>query len=201
MLIVDDHPSLRAGVRALLDSEPDIEVVAEAGSAAEARIAFVKDRPDVSVVDLQLPDGAGEELIAEFVSTRPEAVILALTSFDGSETIKRTLAAGARGYLMKSTASQEIVDAVRSSHGGRRVVKGLVAERLAEAMLQEDLTPREMQVLSALTSGAGNKEIARALEISEATVKLHIGHILSKLQAKTRTEAIMIALKTGLIRA
>ncbi|WP_337659035.1 response regulator transcription factor [Sphingorhabdus sp. Alg231-15] len=200
VIIVDDHPTMRAGLRALIDDDPTLEVIGEAQDGGSALQLYSHKKPDVTIMDLQLPDMDGETVIKQIVADHPAAMIIALTTFDGADTIKRTLSAGARGFLTKDTARREIVDAIKRVHDGQRVFKGEVAERLADAMMQEDLTPRELDVLKILAAGNSNKSIAYKLDISESTVKIHLGKILDKLAASDRTEAVLTALKRGIIR-
>lgn len=200
MLIVDDHPTVRAGLEALINDETDMEVVAKAQNCATALDIFLDAQPDVTLMDLQLPDGDGETVIAQILERDAKAVIIALTTHGGADTIKRTLAAGARGFMLKSTARRDIVNAIRSANAGRRVVRGEVAERLADALHHDDLTPREFEVLKTMALGNSNKAIAYELGISQATVKIHVGSILQKLYANDRTDAVMKALERGIIR-
>lgn len=200
VLIVDDHPTVRAGLEALINDETDMEVVAKAQNCATALDIFLDAQPDVTLMDLQLPDGDGETVIAQILERDAKAVIIALTTHGGADTIKRTLAAGARGFMLKSTARRDIVNAIRSANAGRRVVRGEVAERLADALHHDDLTPREFEVLKTMALGNSNKSIAYELGISQATVKIHVGSILQKLYANDRTDAVMKALERGIIR-
>jgi DNA-binding NarL/FixJ family response regulator len=200
VLVVDDHPVLRSGVVAMLNDQPDMTVAAEAGDGASAMAALRDHEPNVVLCDLQLPDRDGEGLIAEMLAERPDVRILALTTFGGADTIRRTLEAGAAGYLTKDTMRRELVDAVRRVASGHRVVKGEVAERLADAMTSEALTVRERDVLRELALGQSNKEIGRSLGIAEATVKIHVRHVFEKLGAHDRTQAVMKGLERGTIR-
>jgi DNA-binding NarL/FixJ family response regulator len=200
IVVIDDHPAMRAGLAALIDDASGLEMVGDAGTGAEALILVPRLQPDVTLIDLQLPDMDGETVILRLLELNPEAVIIAVTTFGGSDTIKRTLAAGARGFLLKETARLEIVEAIRRAHKGQRVVRGEVAERLAEALSQEEMTPRELDVLKTLAMGSSNKHIASELGISESTVKVHLSNILQKLSASDRTEAVMKALGRGIIR-
>ena len=200
ILIVDDHPALRAGLRALLDAEADLMVVGAAATGAEALSLYASLQPDIVVVDLGLPDLDGEIVVERIIESDPCARIIVLTTFGGEATIRRSVAAGARGFLLKDTARREIVGAIRNVAQGMRAISGEVAQKLVEGLQSEDLTPRETDVLKALALGQGNKAIAHQLGISEATVKIHMGHILHKLGAKDRTDALLIALQKGYIR-
>lgn len=200
IVIVDDHPAMRSGLRALIEDDHELTVVGEAVDGATGLEAFSNLKPDVTIMDLQLPDMDGETVISEILVLNPKAVIIALTTFGGSDTIKRTLAAGARGFLLKDSARREIVDAVKRAFAGHRIVRGVVAERLADSMMFDDLTPRELDVLKSLSTGNSNKAIAFDLGISESTVKIHLGNILEKLGATDRTDAVLKSLERGVIR-
>ncbi|MEM8771491.1 MAG: response regulator transcription factor [Pseudomonadota bacterium] len=200
VMVVDDHPVLRAGVVALIDDEPDLNVIAEAGDGASAVGLFRDCDPDVVVMDLQLPDSNGEDLIASLKAERPDAQFLALTTYGGEDTIRRTIEAGAIGYLLKESLRSDIVSAVRLAAQGKRFVRGVVADRLVDSMTRDQLTDRENDVLRELALGQSNKGIAKRLGLAEPTVKIHISHILEKLGAKDRTDAVLKALEKGTIR-
>lgn len=199
VMTVDDHPLFRGGLAALLAAYPDLKLVAEAGNGRQAVELFRVHRPDVTLMDLSMPVMGGAEAIGQIIAEFPDARIIALTSWDGDRDIHRALDAGARGYLLKDMVSDEVTDAIRSVHRGGRVIPPAVAQRLAEFTPRIDLTDRELEVLTHMAQGKSNKEIAVALGRTEATVKVHVLHILQKLDAADRTEAVTIGLKRGLI--
>ena len=199
VMTVDDHPIFRGGLAALLAAYPDLKLVAEAGNGRQAVELFRVHRPDVTLMDLSMPVMGGAEAIGHIIAEFPDARIIALTTWDGDGDIHRALDAGARGYLLKDVVSHEVADAIRSVHRGGRVLPPAVAQRLAEFTPRIDLTDRELEVLTQMAQGKSNKEIAVALGRTEATVKVHVLHILQKLDAADRTEAVTIGLKRGLI--
>lgn len=200
LLLADDHVLMRQGVAALLNAEPDMEVVAQAGNAREALAACRQHRPDVTLMDLRLPElecvGAIEAIVAEF----PHARILILTDYEGAEDIYRAMKAGARGYLLKSASPDELRETVRAVHAGLKRIAPEMAIRLAERSLVGELTETERAVLREMAKGQSNQQIADALTVTEGTVKFHVNNILLKLDAANRTEAVLIALKRGLVR-
>jgi DNA-binding NarL/FixJ family response regulator len=200
VLCADDHPLVRKGIAWILDAEPDIDLVAEAGNGQEALELFRIHVPDVTLVDLRMPGmdgiGATEAILQEF----PDARIIALTSYAGDQEIFRTLKAGVQGYLLKEMVHTEVVRAIRTVHSGKRLVPAEVSERLAEYIAQPALTPREVEVLSLIAKGLGNKEVADQLGTADGTIRIHVQHILSKLGASDRTHAVSIALQRGIIR-
>ncbi len=198
--IVDDHPIFREGLKAVLETDPDFVVVAEAGDGRDGIATFKEHRPDLMLMDLRMPRMDGADAIAAILRTDPAARVVVLTTFDGDEHIHKALALGAKGYLLKDATRDEILLAVRTVHGGKRFIPAGVATRLAERPIGRELTEREIQVLEGIASGLSNKEIGDELGIAEATVKSHVNGILAKLEAKDRTDAAMIALKRGLIR-
>jgi len=199
VMTVDDHPIFRGGLAALLAAYPDLKLVAEAGNGRQAVELFRVHRTDVTLMDLSMPVMGGAEAIGHIIAEFPDARIIALTTWDGDGDIHRALDAGARGYLLKDVVSHEVADAIRSVHRGGRVLPPAVAQRLAEFTPRIDLTDRELEVLTQMAQGKSNKEIAVALGRTEATVKVHVLHILQKLDAADRTEAVTIGLKRGLI--
>ena len=199
VMTVDDHPLFRGGVVALLTIYPDLELVAEASDGQEAVELFRIHRPDVTLMDLSMPVMGGVQAIEEIVTQFPEARIIALTSWEGDSDIHRALDAGARGYLLKDVASQQVAEAIRHVHQGGRVLPPVVAQRLAEFTPRVELTDREVEVLGHMAKGMSNREIATELGRTEATVKVHVAHILEKLEAADRTEAVTIALRRGII--
>jgi len=200
VLVVDDHPVFRDGLKAVLHTAPDLLVVAEAADGREGIAAFKEHRPDVVLMDLRMPRMDGSDAIAAILRADPAARVVVLTTFDGDEHIHRALALGAKGYLLKDATREEILSAVRTVNGGKRFIPADVATRLSERPIGRDLTEREIQVLEGIASGLSNREIGEDLGITEATVKSHVNGILAKLEAKDRTEAAMIALKRGLVR-
>jgi DNA-binding NarL/FixJ family response regulator len=199
ILIADDHYVVRLGLSALVNTEPDMEVIAEAADGAQAVELFAKHTPDLALMDLRMPVKSGIETIIEIRSRFPSACILMLTAFDGDEDIHKALHAGARGYILKSSSGEKLIPAVRAVAAGERWLPKDVASRLASRSLFEELTPRELQVLNEIAKGLANKEIADVLNITEHTAKDHLKNILSKLRVADRTEAVTAALQRGII--
>ena len=199
LMIVDDHHIVRQGLAALLNTIPDMTVVAEASDGKQALELFREHRPDVSLMDLRMQGGDGVEAIQSIRSEFPQARIIVLTTFDGDEDIFRALQAGARGYLLKGMDTDELVSAIKAVHSGKSRIPAPVAERLAERMSNPVLTEREVDVLRLIVGGNSNKEIASALFISEATVKTHINNLLGKLGVSDRTQAATTALQRGIV--
>ncbi|WP_284351402.1 response regulator [Roseisolibacter agri] len=199
VMTVDDHPIVRAGIRALIENEADMTVVAEGGDGAEAVALFEAHRPDVVLMDLRLPRLDGVGATRAIVAAHPAARIVALTSYDGDADIYRALDAGACGYLIKDMLGTEVVGAVRSAATGKRVIPTEVANRLAEFVPRVDLTAREIEVLRLAAKGLRNRAIAQRIGRTEATVKVHLRNVMAKLGVDDRTEAVMIALQRGVI--
>jgi two-component system NarL family response regulator len=199
LLIVDDHTIVRQGLAALLNTMPDMQVVAEASSGEQAVELFREHQPDVTLMDLRMHHGNGVEAIQKIRAASPMARIIVLTTFDGDEDIFRALQAGARGYLLKGSDTDELVSAIHAVHAGKSRIPAPVAERLAERMSNPALTERETDVLRLIVGGNSNKEIASALFISEATVKTHINNLLGKLGCTDRTQAATTALQRGIV--
>lgn len=199
ILIVDDHPAVRVGVRTIIEDAESMEVVAEAGSGAEAERQFRAHRPDVTLVDLRLPDTSGADLIARLRQEFADSVFVVLTTYDGDEDIYRAIKAGARGYLLKDTSGPDLVEAIRSAQKGQLQLPSALAQRLAERPARE-LSSRELQVLEVIVKGGSNKDVAAALQISESTVKAHVASILNKLGVNDRTEAVTQAVRRGIVR-
>ena len=197
-MTVDDHPIFRSGLATLIATYPDLELVAEAGNGREAVVRYREYRPDITLMDLSMPVMGGVEAIAAIVAEFG-ARIIALTTWEGDADIHRALAAGARGYLLKDMASEQVADAIRQVHRGLRVIPTEVAGRLAAFTPWVELTERELEVLTHMARGLGNKEIADVLGRAEATIKVHVLHILQKLDAADRTEAVTIAVRRGII--
>ncbi len=199
ILTVDDHPLMRAGLAAVLDSEPDLEVIAEAANGEEAIEQYVRHRPDLVLMDLRMPVMGGVAATHAIIAEDPNARIIVLTTFDGDEDIHRALEAGARGYLLKDMLRTEVVNAVRTVQRGRRIIPAPVAARLAEHTPRIELTPRELEVLTFVARGLSNNDIAAAIGRTEGTVKVHVRNILQKLNAHDRTGAVTIALQRGFL--
>ncbi len=200
ILLADDHPSLRTGLASILNSHSGIEVVAEAATGSEALQKAAETQPDVLILDLRMPDGDGIETTRRLVEINPDARILILTTYDNEEDIFNALEAGARGYILKDTTSEEIIEAVRQVHTGNRFLPPGVAARLADRMIRQSLTPRELDVLRLVSRGRTNKEIAAAMFISEETIKSHMKGLFQKLGVHDRAEAVAVALQRGLLR-
>jgi DNA-binding NarL/FixJ family response regulator len=200
VLSVDDHPLLREGISTLVDSQPDMTLVAQAATGGEALQEFRKHRPDVTLMDLRLPDMSGIDAIVAIRAEFAEARIVALTTAEGDVEIQRALAAGARGYLPKSLPPAEIVEAIRQVHAGKKRIPPQIAAQIAEHVSEEALTAREIEVLQLVADGNRNKDVAERLFISEETVKVHVKHVMEKLGASDRTQAVAIAVRRGIIR-
>jgi DNA-binding NarL/FixJ family response regulator len=199
IMVVEDHHVVRQGLVALLNTVSGLKIVAEAGNGKEAIELYAKHLPDITLMDLRMPELGGVEAIGTIRKQHPNARIVVLTTYDGDEDIYRALQAGARGYLLKGMTTQELVDAIRAVHSGRTQIPRAVAERLADRMGGPNLTPREMSVLELIVKGNSNKEIADKLGIFESTVKTHVNNILSKMGVSDRTQAATAALQRGLV--
>jgi len=196
---VDDHPLVRKGVAAILSTEPSLQLIAEAENGAQALDVFRRYRPDVTLLDLRLPDRSGVEVAKEIRSEFPDARIIALTSYDGDQDIYRALEAGVRGYLLKEMVHTEIIRAIRTVYQGKRFIPPEVSQQLSGFFPEVALTPREAEVLLWVARGLGNKEIGEQIGTAAGTVKAHIENILGKLEAKDRTHAVTIAVQRGII--
>jgi DNA-binding NarL/FixJ family response regulator len=197
---VDDHPLLREGIAAIISSQEDMLLVSQAASGTEAVALFGELLPDVTLMDLRMPGMSGIEATATIRSKFPEARIIMLTTFEGDREIQRALEAGARGYLLKNTPPDQLVEVIRQVHAGRKQIAPEVAAHIAEHLGQEDLTNREIQVLQQVVGGHRNRDIGENLFISEETVKVHLRHIMEKLGARDRTQAVAIAVRRGIIQ-
>ena len=197
---VDDHPLLREGISALVNSQADMTLVAEASNGAEALQMFRQQQPDVTLLDLRLPDMSGIDILIAIRSEFPEARVIMLTTFEGDVEIQRALQAGARGYMLKNMPPSELLDVIRQVHAGKKRIPPEIASQLLEHMSDEVLTEREIEVLREVAGGNRNREIAERLFISEETVKVHIKHIMEKLGASDRTQAVAIGLRRGIIQ-
>jgi DNA-binding NarL/FixJ family response regulator len=200
ILSVDDHPLLREGISAMIKSQPDMELVAEASSGKEGLERFRQHRPDVTLMDLRLPDMNGVDTMAAIRAEFPEARIIILTTFEGDVEIQRALEAGARGYLLKSMPPKDLLDGIRQVHAGKKRIPPEIVAQLAEHLSDETLTVREVEVLRQVAGGNRNRDIAEHLFISEETVKVHVKHVMEKLGASDRTEAVAIAIRRGIIQ-
>jgi DNA-binding NarL/FixJ family response regulator len=196
---VDDHPVVRDGVAAIIDLQPDMTMSGTAATGGEALERFVRLLPDVTLVDLRLPDMSGFELIKKIKDRSPGARIVVLSAYEGDVDIQRALEAGAQGFVAKGMVRDELLEVIRTVHAGKRRLPAAVAQKLAEHMAEDSISPRELEVLALMAGGKRNKEIAGELSIAEDTVKMHVRNILSKLQVSDRTEAVTIALRRGII--
>jgi DNA-binding NarL/FixJ family response regulator len=199
ILCVDDHPIVREGLASIFSLQPDMELICAAESGVQALELFREMQPDITLVDLRLPDMSGHELTRQMLSHLPGARIIVLTSFEGDVDIERALAAGARGYVVKGIVREELLGAIRAVHAGKKHIPGPLAEKIAEHLGSEKLSERELQVLEEMAAGKRNKEIGAALSIAEDTVKMHVKNILEKLQVNDRTEAVTVALRRGIL--
>src|SRR5919205_2581300 len=196
---VDDHPLLREGIAAIINNQPDMQMIAQAATGSEAIQLFRQHVPDVTLLDLRLPDMSGIDVLIAIRSEFPEARIVMLTTFEGDVEVQRALQAGARGYLLKNMPPSELLDVIRQVHDGKKRIPPEVASTLLEHMSDEGLTEREVEVLREVAGGNRNREIAERLFISEETVKVHIKHIMEKLGANDRTQAVAIGVRRGII--
>jgi len=199
ILIVDDHPVVRAGLTSMLGTQTELEVVGYAASGEEALAKLKQSAPDVILLDLRMHGMSGIETLNAARIASPTVRVIILTSFETDEDIYRSVRAGALGYLLKDTSLKEMVEAIRTVHSGKRYIPREIALRLAERMMRTDLTPREVEILKMLSKGPTNKQIGHALGISENTVKNHVYSIIEKLEVSDRTEAATIAIQRGLI--
>jgi DNA-binding NarL/FixJ family response regulator len=199
VLCVDDHPLLREGIATIIRNQPDMEIAAEASNGSEAVQMFRDIRPDITLMDLRLPDKSGIDVLIAIRTEFSDARIIMLTTFEGDVEVQRALQAGARGYMLKSMPPKELVEAIRQVHKGKKHIPAEIAARLAEHLSDESLSEREIEVLKHVAGGNRNREIADLLFISEETVKVHIKHIMEKLGASDRTEAVSIAVRRGIM--
>jgi DNA-binding NarL/FixJ family response regulator len=199
ILVVDDHFMVRMGLTASLNVESDMEVVAEAGTGEAALKAYNEHRPNLVIMDVRLPGMSGADTTAAILREFPDACIMMLSTHSGEEEIYRAMQSGARGYVLKSVMREDLLRAIREVHEGKRHLDPIVASHLADRISHRSLTSREIEVLKMVAKGFGNKEIATALNIAEVTVKLHVSHVLEKLNVKDRTEAATAALQRGII--
>jgi DNA-binding NarL/FixJ family response regulator len=200
VLCVDDHPLLREGIATIIRSQPDMLLAAEAANGREAIQYFRELRPDVTLMDLRLPDMSGIDVLIALRTEFADARVIMLTTFEGDVEVQRALEAGARGYMLKSMPPKDLVEAIRQVHAGKKRIPPEIAARLAEHFSDETLSAREIEVLRHVAGGNRNREIAERLFISEETVKVHIKHIMEKLGASDRTQAVAIAVRRGIMQ-
>jgi DNA-binding NarL/FixJ family response regulator len=199
VLIVDDHPIMRVGIAAIINAQPEMKVIGQAGTAAEAVRMFEAMQPDLTLMDLRLPDRSGVEAIRAIRSKSPKARIIVLTTYEGDEDIHQALEAGARGYLIKGMPHDALVKALYRVHAGQRFLPQVVTEALSSRVPGSHLSQREQEVLQLMFAGKSNREIAEELAIKEATVKSHVSVILMRLDVSDRTQAVVEGLKRGLV--
>jgi DNA-binding NarL/FixJ family response regulator len=199
ILTVDDHPVLREGIASMIACEPDLSLIAEASNGQEAVEIFRHVRPDITLMDLQMPGVGGIDAIAAIRSEFPKARIIVLTTYRGDVQAVRAFKAGASGYLLKSMLRKELIETIHAVHSGQRKIPAEIATEIAEHQIDDALTDREVEVLRHVAGGKANKSVAAQLNITEETVKAHMRSILAKLGANDRTHAAIIALKRGII--
>jgi DNA-binding NarL/FixJ family response regulator len=199
VMIVDDHPIMRVGIAAIINAQTDMEVVGQAGTVAEALRIYSQAQPDLTLMDLRLPDRNGVEAIRSIRAISPKARIVVLTTYEGDEDIHQALQAGAQGYLIKGMPHDALIKALYRVHAGHRFLPQLVTQALSSRVPGSNLSQRELEVLQLLFAGKSNREIAEALEIKEATVKSHVSVILMRLNVTDRTQAVVEGLKRGLV--
>jgi two-component system NarL family response regulator len=199
LLVVDDHPAFRMGLAALIESEPDMTVVAESGDGRDAVEIFRREKPDVVLMDLRLPGYSGVEAIIALRKEFPACRVIVVTTYDADEDIYRAMQSGAQSYLLKDMSKEEIVRTIRAVHGGEQPLSTIVASRLAKRLRREELNRREIEALHLLVKGRSNKEIAATLFISEDTVKTHLKNLFHKLDVQDRTEAAITAIRLGIV--
>jgi DNA-binding NarL/FixJ family response regulator len=200
VLVVDDHALFRTGVANIINQEPDLHVVAEAGNGADAVAAYDQHRPDVTLLDLRMPVMEGVEAVRRIRERDPQAKVIVLTTYDTDEDISRALKAGAKAYVLKDISADLLIECIHDVLAGKTYLAPQAAAKLAEGVTRVQLTPRELSTLRLIADGRSNKEIANELEISERTVKTHLGHLFAKLGVTSRTEAVKIAMRRGLVR-
>ncbi|HBB31438.1 MAG TPA: DNA-binding response regulator [Cyanobacteria bacterium UBA8803] len=199
ILVVDDHPVVRQGLVAMLEEAPDILVVEQAENGREALAVFRQQQPDVTLMDLRMPQMDGVAAITAICAEFPAARIIVLTTYDGDEDIYQGLRAGAKGYLLKDAEPEELLWAIRAVHKGQKHIPPHVGAKLLERMTSPELSDRELEVLQLITMGKSTQVISKALHITERTVNFHINHILSKLGVEDRTQAVIVALRRGIV--
>jgi DNA-binding NarL/FixJ family response regulator len=200
VLSIDDHPLVREGLAALINAQADMGIVGQGATGHEAIKLFGELQPDVALMDVRLPDMSGIDAMITILSGSPQARVIMVTSSEGDVEMERALAGGAKGYILKSMPPREVLEAIRKVHAGKKAIPPEIAAQLANHMSDETLTAREIEVLQQVAEGNRNRDIADRLFISEGTVKVHIQHIMDKLGASDRTQAITIAVRRGIIR-
>ncbi len=200
VMLVDDHALLRTGVANIINQEPDLQVVAEAENGIDAVAAYERHRPDVTLLDLRMPVMEGVEVVTRIRERDPNARVIVLTTYDTDDEISRALRAGAKAYVLKDISADGLIACIRTVLAGKTYLAPAAAAKLAEGVTRVQLTPREMAALKLVADGKANKEIAVALDISERTVKTHLAHLFEKLGATSRTEAVKVATRRGLVR-
>jgi two-component system, NarL family, response regulator len=198
-VIADDHPIVREGLRALVSSQQDMEVVGEAANGRQAVEQFVLHRPDILLLDLRMPEMNAIEAVHAILEKAPEARIIVLSTYNGDEDIYRSLRAGAKAYLLKDSPREQLLESIRAVHAGRLSISASIGERMAARLSGPDLTDREVDITRLVVAGKTNKEIGASLKITEGTVKVHFSHVLKKLGAGGRADAIRIALERGIV--
>ncbi len=199
IMVVDDHFVVRMGLAGSINIEPDMTVELEASTGQQAITLFRQHRPEIVLMDLKLPGMSGVEATSAICKECPDAAIIMLSTHEGEEDIYRSIQAGARTYLLKTAAREELIQTIRAVYSGERAISPTIGARLAERMTRAELTVRELDVLRLITKGRSNKEIGSDLQIAEVTVKLHVGHILAKLKVNDRTQAATTALQRGIL--
>jgi len=200
VLLVDDHALLRTGVANIINQEADLQVVAEAGNGEEALAAYDRHHPDVTLLDLRMPVMEGVEVVRRLRERDPQARVIVLTTYDTDDEISRALKAGAKAYVLKDISADDLVTCIRDVLAGKSYLAPAAAAKLAEGVTRVQLTPRELASLRLMADGKSNKEIANELGISDRTVKTHLGHLFEKLGVTSRTEAVKVATRRGLVR-
>src|SRR5919197_1174452 len=200
VLVVDDHALLRTGVANIINQEPDLRVIAEAANGLEAVEAYDQDRPDVTLLDLRMPVMEGAEAVRRIRERDPHAKVIVLTTYDTDEDIARALKAGAKAYVLKDITADDLIACIHDVLAGKTYLAPAAAAKLAEGVARVQVTPRELSTLRLMADGKSNKEIANVLGISERTVKSHLGHLFEKLGVTSRTEAVKVATRRGLVR-
>jgi two-component system NarL family response regulator len=200
IMVVDDHFLIRMGLVVSINLQPDMIVEAEASNGPQAITQFRKHRPDIVLMDLKLPGMCGTEATSAICKEFPDATIIMLSTHDSEEDIYRSLQAGARSYMLKAAERDDLIQTIHAVYAGKRAIPPAIGARLAERMTRSELTSREIEVLKLIAEGRSNKEIGTALGITEITVKIHVGHMLAKLQASDRTKAVTTALQRGILQ-
>lgn len=199
IMCVDDHPLMHKGISALIESQSNMTIVGAVSKAGDALASFREKMPDITLMDLRLPDGNGIDTMISILKEYPEARIIILTMFEGDVEIQRALKSGACGYILKNMPPEDLLQVIRNVHAGKKRLHPVIAANLADHLSEEKLTPRETEVLQLVSEGNSNKEIGKRLSISEETVKGHVKNILGKLGANDRTQAVSIAVRRGII--